>query len=286
MPNYLIEDNINFYEELNKSLNIDKEDSSEEKYCLITHELLLDDHVLLDCNHTFNYKALFNDIMNHKKKFNSMERHILRGIEIRCPYCRNVQKKLLPYNEKYPKVHGVNYFDDNYKEYNNDYKNKNYLLNGYVEGNCCFEDCIYDLTNNTNKILKCPNTCVKLLCLNNKYYCSLHKYQMIKQFVKEKKLKEKEEKMKIKKENKKMKDEEKQKLKEENKKMKDEEKQKLKEEKMKLKENHNQNQNQNIVINNEDLCKQILKTGINKGKQCTCKAVENQLCNRHKNLYS
>ena len=46
MPNYLIEDNINFYEELNKSLNIDKEDSSEEKYCLITHELLLDDHVL------------------------------------------------------------------------------------------------------------------------------------------------------------------------------------------------------------------------------------------------
>jgi hypothetical protein len=66
---YNIEGNINFYEELYKSLDTeDKQDNND--YCLISNQPLVENYVTMSCGHKFNYQPLFYDILNHKKKFN------------------------------------------------------------------------------------------------------------------------------------------------------------------------------------------------------------------------
>jgi len=112
---FVVEDNINFYEEINK----DEYDNDDDNKCLITYEDLKEDYVRLDCGHSFNYEPLFKDIQNHKIKFNKLERKVLSTNEIRCPYCRTIHRKLLPINEKYPTIHGVNYIDDDILLFNN-----------------------------------------------------------------------------------------------------------------------------------------------------------------------
>ena len=98
---YDIENNIDFFTALKKAL--EEEDTQEQEYqdiCLITKEPLADKHVTLECGHKFNYIPLYNDLVNHKTKFNKMERRQSGMNEIRCPYCRSHQKKLLPYYEE------------------------------------------------------------------------------------------------------------------------------------------------------------------------------------------
>ena len=80
MPKYLIEGNINFYDELYKSLDNSKIEESKEHVnenhlCLISQKSLTENYVVLECNHKFNYNAIFHDVLNHKKKFNTLERH-------------------------------------------------------------------------------------------------------------------------------------------------------------------------------------------------------------------
>ena len=81
---YSIEGEIDFYAELNSlsnDVNIDKDagDSdanntcnaiNENNICLITGDKLTDHSVELKCGHKFNYIPLYNDIKNHKLKFN------------------------------------------------------------------------------------------------------------------------------------------------------------------------------------------------------------------------
>lgn len=273
MTKYLIEGNINFYEELYNSIGKIEEPSNDTICCLITQQPLTENHVTLECGHKFNYQPLFYDILNHKKKFNSMERHHLRSTDIRCPYCRNVQKKLLPYVEGFPKVHGVNFYDESM--YKSSFMNKCHSIklqnNGYIVGECCFENPI--LGENAT-VIKCTNTMVKMLT-NNKFYCPLHKCVMIKKIMQENKLK----------------------LKEEKKKAKEEEKMKKLEEKMKLKaekniqkmKSHVIDLTENVVINNEISneitgCSQLLKTGIKKGLPCNCKVFQDGVCKRHYGL--
>jgi hypothetical protein len=238
----------------------------------------------MDCGHKFNYEPLYNDVLNHKKKYNNMERCILKTIEIRCPYCRKVQKNLLPYCPELglDKVHGVNYIDEviQIKE-STGYSNK------WEHGVCCF-DIGFDPSKNI--AIQCNNKQVVLVEPTGKKYCYHHRYIAQKQFIAKKKLelreKQKLEKMNAKLEAKKEKDIEKANIK----------KQKL-EEKMKLKEeNSNKKQkltktslfpNENIVIsltNPLTQCNQILKTGKNKGQHCGCKAFKDNLCTRHYNL--
>ena len=104
MDNYIIEGDINFYEELYKSLDNhnhegDSLESEEKNNCLITGEKLVENFVQLKCGHSFNYLPLYNDILNHKKKFNHKEsgKSVLSKNQIRCPYCRNVQNEILPF---------------------------------------------------------------------------------------------------------------------------------------------------------------------------------------------
>ncbi len=114
MPTYNIEGDVDFYAMLNEVVEDDCI-IDDKKTCLITNMPLDDTRIALLCGHVFNYEPLFNDIVNHKKKFNTMESYGRLGAgQIRCPYCRGRQSQLLPYieNEKYPKIHGVNYYDE------------------------------------------------------------------------------------------------------------------------------------------------------------------------------
>jgi DNA-directed RNA polymerase subunit RPC12/RpoP len=113
---------LDFFLELYKSLDVEENQNkveSDNNLCLITNQLLIDKFVELSCGHKFNYIPLYNDIYNHKKKFNNMESSAgsLKTDEIRCPYCRNKQNGLLPYYENMgiEKTHGVNYIDPDHK---------------------------------------------------------------------------------------------------------------------------------------------------------------------------
>ena len=109
--NYIIEDTVNFYAQINDTTDDDCCDDVDT--CLITHEPLLSDFVKMDCGHKFNYSPLFNDVFNHKQKYNALEKSSgkLKYNEIRCPYCRNKQTTMLPYYEdkEFGKVPGVNF---------------------------------------------------------------------------------------------------------------------------------------------------------------------------------
>jgi hypothetical protein len=95
----------------NDSIN----DVNEDNCCLLTKEPLKNIHINLVCGHKFNYVPIYREVIAQKTiglspngyyTSNSLKRN-----EIKCPYCRNVQDKLLPYLEYdgVKKMVGVNY---------------------------------------------------------------------------------------------------------------------------------------------------------------------------------
>ena len=312
MKQYKIEGNIDFFSELYKSL--DEEDLKlSDNVCLISKVPLTDNFVKLQCGHKFNYLPLYNDIVNHKLKFNTMEtsQGQLKKHQIRCPYCRKIQNELLPFYENIPgvkKTHNVNHVDE-YKndemcKYNNKIGNCSFL---YVNPNYNPES----IENDTNKKQICCNKHGYLYKTNVasldeiNYYCYTHTNEQSNANKLFFKLKDKNEKNEAKK-----------KLKEEAKKVKDDLrkalKQAKKEAKQKLKESKLQNNN-DIDSDNEEIdiidltsdsvnevikvidvtdepvekneyCIQIIKCGVNKGNPCGLKSICNSFCKRHYNL--
>ena len=267
MLKYIIEGDIDFYEELYKSMDASKDEEHINK-CLITNEPLQENHITLNCNHRFNYVPLFNDILNHKKKYNGMERKCLASKEIRCPYCRNIQNTLLPYIEDMgvPKIHGVNYYSEDKKSYH-DY---NFYKDGFVNGICEYKN-ITEL-NGTLVESTCSITIVKKFVIDGKNYCPHHKLLMAKKYMLQKK---QEAKLK------------KQEAKEKAKLEKQEAKEKAKLEKQKAKEKAKQElvsvPKENVILQQGQCC-QLLKTGPNKGNPCLQKVHQNNLCLRHFHL--
>tara|TARA_Y100000996_G_scaffold324286_1_gene260289 strand:- start:3366 stop:3974 length:609 start_codon:yes stop_codon:yes gene_type:complete len=86
-------------------------ETNERERCLITGDYLEEDCIKMKCNHSFNYDAIFNEVKSqkHKNKLNHLETQKLMRGEIKCPYCRTVQKGLLPYRANYPKIRYVNW---------------------------------------------------------------------------------------------------------------------------------------------------------------------------------
>ena len=81
----------------------DKISENEENICLLTKEPLQPVHIILACGHKFNYVPIYREVIAQKTTglssggyYNS---HSLKRNEIKCPYCRNIQDKLLPYLE-------------------------------------------------------------------------------------------------------------------------------------------------------------------------------------------
>lgn len=91
----------------------DSDDETEEKpqdtHCLISNNILEEKCIKLSCGHKFNYYSIFHEIKNQKTVHNSKEVQYLQLSQIKCPYCRHVQKGLLPDRENFPKIRGVNW---------------------------------------------------------------------------------------------------------------------------------------------------------------------------------
>jgi len=277
MSKYIVEGNINFFEELYKSLEVEEKEEKDETYaidtntCLITNETLENYHVTMKCGHKFNYIPLYKYLINYKQKFNSMEssKQKLDINEIRCPYCRYKQKELLPYHSNIKgirKVNGVN------NEYIKPYFNNQIPCCYMIDGN--------------------PNICGKYyssqLPVSYKekdegYYCLYHNKAMVQKMEKETKIEMVQQK-KI----------EKQKLlqdkinaKEELKKSKMILKKNLQKEKNDKKKVEEKNENiilENVIEENVIQCQSVIKYGFNKGNSCSFKPFQNGLCKRHYHL--
>ena len=112
MTKYLTEGGLNFFEELSKSVNSESKEEGEEVHtCLITNELLTEHSMKMECGHAFNYVPLYKEI-KFQKTCKNLEISKLAFNEIKCPYCRKIQRGVLPFHESLksvaPKVYGVN----------------------------------------------------------------------------------------------------------------------------------------------------------------------------------
>ena len=85
----------------------DEIDEENNDVCLISNTKLVDP-IKLVCGHTFNYDSILNEVKG-QKIYNGYETQKLASWEIKCPYCRTVQKGLLPHREGYEKITSVNW---------------------------------------------------------------------------------------------------------------------------------------------------------------------------------
>lgn len=97
--NYIVEDNYDFFKELNKPLDSQVHIESPDK-CMISHLPLELNSVTLPCKHSFNYLPLYTELCLHNNNKN-----------ITCPYCREVSQKFIPFIPlpTVKKRFGVNY---------------------------------------------------------------------------------------------------------------------------------------------------------------------------------
>ena len=267
-----------FYTELYKLLDYDSDNESDTNKCLISGETLVDKFVKLPCNLSFNYIPLYNDIKNHKTKFNHMESSSskLQTHEIRCPYCRNIHAMLLPYYEEIDlaKIHGVNCVEP--ATHNNFMPDK---------------ACSYVDADNSSA---CVCYAIKVNVTDKKLYCYYHnmmvnsayraKIKAAKKLVLDAKQKVKEEKQKVK--------EEKQKVKEEKQKVKDAKNTVLESKKaieyIDLTKEDTQNTVENLITLGEEPvitapcgCVATLKTGARKGQICNKRTYQDAMCKLH-----
>lgn len=105
---YKIEDDLEFYSLLYSELN--KNEIKEVKRCLISKQPLDNTSIKLMCGHEFNYKPLYREIIKQKTYHNHLSIVRLRKNQLQCPYCRNIQEKILPFKpyEGVEKKYGVN----------------------------------------------------------------------------------------------------------------------------------------------------------------------------------
>ena len=309
---YYVENNIDFYGELNK----ESDDDFYEERCLISQQPLEDDHISLVCGHKFNYDPLFNDVYFHKKRYQHLETNRLQEHQLRCPYCRNIQNSLLPLRDGKAVVVGVNLlkgeeeFEETLKRmqkmadcnnYHNHFKN-------FSSGYCCH--CVdnpqeFFPVNGLvaiNEVVVCQEKMVKYNDIDGKVYCKKHYKESIETYFKTELDKAKT----VVRRNKSLIT----KIKKYEKAMERDKKRlaeqmdtlghlsnELKNMKLKYKDDMNEVISQGGVEQNNVIqsvlmtpkvpikCVVVLKSGPNKGKQCGCNAVKGGVyCCRHKNV--
>ena len=139
--NYVTEGQFDFFKELNSECS----DDENTKICMISHTPITYNSVKLECNHEFNYLPLYKELLLNKSYR-----------IIKCPYCRNVTDKLLPYVALagVEKIYGIN-------------SPKSLCMDG--------PKCLYKLKNGKNKGSECGKDgvesqegtfCVKHFVLN------------------------------------------------------------------------------------------------------------------------
>jgi len=306
---YIIQGNINFYDELYKSLDdSDDENEKQDNLCQITGEPLTSRFVTMECGHKFNYKPLFKEIYNQKYNYCTYTIDSLdnknkfkfkvsgKDYYLKCPYCREIQFTILPFyedlvkpNKMYKAVYGINSLDKTLPgtkqipyvgHYSGPFNlfGKEFSMSGYQ---CSYANCY------ATHIAHIDNTELN--------YCHIHWKVGLKQYNAAEKQKLLEKKKKLIEEKKQIKQQLLQ------------EKQELLEKKnaeriakglkplANKKTNTNKKSNEVIgepvigeYVPDSDivLCKGIIKSGPNKGKQCTSKHLpEDEYCCKHSEKY-
>jgi hypothetical protein len=259
----------------------------------------------MECGHKFNYKPLYKDIKQQKFTFltytydslsSSMKKKFTEtGLDyyIKCPYCRDIQFTLLPFNEeieekyKIKEIYGINSIKASLKPQNSTIsrpKPSSYIVTKFgVEFKSLGQQCC--------KTPLCPYIYTCLLPELNKHYCMKHWNGAKKAYAKT----QQEEKKKQQKEQKEKEKQEKQAQKE--KEFEDKNNERIAKGLKPLVPKKKKNIINEVVgeltineyvpeINNSLLCKGIVKSGINKGKQCTFKHLENDnYCCKHSETY-
>ena len=135
--NYIVEDNIDFNTVLMEAICKD-DDINVTNRCLISNNPLNEVSITLKCNHQFNYNEIYKEVYKQKKTPNVLEIQKLGSDEIKCPYCRTVQKGLLLYHPDFKKVKNVNW--PPHKAYSNN-KCKYQKKTGKNKGISCDKPC-------------------------------------------------------------------------------------------------------------------------------------------------
>ena len=104
---YIINSTINFYQEINNLTD----NNDESQICLLTREKLEDNFITLKCNHKFNYLSLYNELCIQKGKINTLEASKILINQIKCPYCRVITDKILPFiiHDNIELKYGINF---------------------------------------------------------------------------------------------------------------------------------------------------------------------------------
>jgi hypothetical protein len=309
MSKYITEGNIDFQKELYKLLDEDSDD--EDNLCQITGLQLEDRYVTLECNHKFNYKALYTEICKQKFEFKTYNSNLLPKRDelklrntkldyfIKCPYCRNIQFTILPYYEDLglKEIYGINSTD---KKLKNDEEvktthNDNHTFSSHINttytfkiygatfsfGDCCEKINIFGDICNSHYASTIPNTQLS--------YCAHHYKEGLKKHKQNEKKNAEEKKMLEKKEKENKLNEKKKLLEEKNIERRSKGLPELK--RLPILKNKVENivAEQNVPIKSyvpegidNNVCNAILKSGQRKGNICGCKKiVANGLCNRH-----
>tara|TARA_B100000035_G_C21034194_1_gene570014 strand:- start:1786 stop:2400 length:615 start_codon:yes stop_codon:yes gene_type:complete len=169
--------------------------NNENDICLITNASLEKNHITLDCNHKFNYIPLYYELLYQKRK-KILDNKNLKISEIKCPYCRNITNKLIPYYKYYDikKLSGINYpekycmkinecsYVKNNIKCNNSACNTNYGLfcNKHFKYNINEETIINNISiNDYNKYKKKTVVDLKNILKENSYKTSGNKEDLI-----------------------------------------------------------------------------------------------------------
>jgi len=316
MTTHEIEGNFNFYDELYKSLD-DSDDEDETNKCQITGLLLKDKSVSLECNHHFNYDALYKEICKQKYDFRTYNvqmlshkdhrKFVTSGFDyyIKCPYCRNIQFTILPYYEELglEQKYGINCSDKTLESSQNNYYyySRGYLLDTYTfkaygatfkksKETCCYKS-IHGYLCEGTFVAPIPNTYVS--ACSPHYKSELQKYKLLeknklflekKQILKEKKqiLEEKKQILKEKKKSKGLPKIKNELIKNELINKKNPIGQYVPDDETKPDEEEDEEEEEEKEKEFKQGCTTILKSGPNKGKQCCCKTVNDiGICKRH-----
>jgi hypothetical protein len=134
---------VDFQKELMELLNTP---TTTDDKCLISNINLENNHVHLNCGHKFNYSSIFHEIKYQKTFKHNLEIQKLSQNELKCPYCRTIQKGLLPSRENFNNIVGVNWPKKcQYKAF----------------------DCSYIFLSGKRKNTKCSKKCCEKYCVGH-----------------------------------------------------------------------------------------------------------------------
>jgi hypothetical protein len=139
-----------FFRELSNGVEQEYDD-----ICPISKIKLDETRTKLSCGHEFNYMNIYAECVAQKQsKTVSLQVTEIKVGELRCPYCRNIQKGILPYikMEEVKKIKGVNYPPSMYMR---------------------TSECNHIMKSGKRKNLKCDKACSQKYCYAHivKYMC-------------------------------------------------------------------------------------------------------------------